>query len=43
MKSVQMMLARAARGRAVDLSAPFDTIERDWDAAISALVERCGA
>jgi hypothetical protein len=43
MKSVQMTLARAARGRTVDLNPQLDVVERDWDAAISALVERHGA
>jgi hypothetical protein len=39
-KSLQFSLARAARGRAVDLSAPLGEMERDWDEAMGALVAR---
>ena len=42
-KSAQLMLARAARGRVVDLASPLGQMETDWDAAITALVERHAA
>jgi hypothetical protein len=39
-KSLQFSLARAARGRTVDLAAPLAEMERDWDEAMGALVAR---
>jgi hypothetical protein len=39
-KGLQFSLARAARGRAVDLSAPFVEMEEAWDTALGMLVER---
>ena len=39
-KGLQFGLARAARGRAVDLDTPLAQMARDWDMAIEALVER---
>ena len=41
-KSLQFGLARAARGRSVDLDGPFAQMERDWDEAIGALASRYG-
>lgn len=39
-KALQFNLARAARGRAVDLGGPLDAMARDWDEAIGALASR---
>jgi hypothetical protein len=39
-KSLQFGLARAVRGRDVDLGTPFATMERDWEDAIGALAAR---
>lgn len=39
-KSLQFGLARAARGRSVDLDGPLAQMERYWDDAIGGLVER---
>jgi hypothetical protein len=39
-KGLQFSLARAARGRSVDLAAPFAEIEEAWDTAMGMLVER---
>jgi len=39
-KSLQFALARAARGRDVDLDTPLGTMARDWDEAIGALAAR---
>ena len=39
-KSLQFGLARAARGRDVDLATPLGTMERDWDEALGALAAR---
>ena len=41
-KTLQFQLARAARGRPVDVDGPLTEMERDWDAAIGALVARHG-
>jgi hypothetical protein len=41
-KGLEFSLARAARGRRVDLSAPFDAIEEAWDTAMGILMERYG-
>ncbi|MCU1487505.1 MAG: hypothetical protein JWN67_4251 [Actinomycetia bacterium] len=42
-KSLQFGLARAARGRDVDLDTPLGTMARDWDEALGALAARYGA
>ncbi|MCU1354092.1 MAG: hypothetical protein JWM05_3301 [Acidimicrobiales bacterium] len=39
-KSLQFALARAARGRDVDLDTPLATMARDWDEALGALAAR---
>jgi hypothetical protein len=39
-KGLQFGLARAARGRSVDLDTPFGQMARDWDDAIGALADR---
>jgi hypothetical protein len=39
-KTLQFQLARAARGRPVDVDGPLTEMERDWDAAIGALATR---
>ena len=41
-KTVQFTLARAVRGRAVDVDGNFDAMERHWDVAMAALVARYG-
>jgi hypothetical protein len=42
-KALQVGLARAVRGRAVDLDGPVGQMERGWEAAMAGLVQRCGA
>ena len=41
-KTLQFNLARAARGRSVDLDSPLGEMERDWDEALGALAARYG-
>ena len=41
-KTLQFNLARAARGRSVDLQSPLGEMERDWDEALGALAARYG-
>jgi hypothetical protein len=41
-KALQFALARAARGRKVDLGGPLDDMARAWDEAMEPLVERYG-
>jgi hypothetical protein len=41
-KGLQFSLARAARGRKVDLAGPFDEMEQAWDGAMDVLVARYG-
>ncbi|MCU1373509.1 MAG: hypothetical protein JWO68_795 [Actinomycetia bacterium] len=41
-KSLQFGLARAARGRDIDLDTPLGAMERDWDEAMGALAARYG-
>jgi hypothetical protein len=42
-KGLEFTLARAARGRKVDLAGPFDEMEQAWDTAMDTLLERYGA
>ena len=42
-KALQFSLARAARGRKVDLDPPFDQMEAAWDTAMATLVARYGS
>ncbi len=42
-KALQFALARAARGRSVDLSEPFDAMAAAWDGAMDGLAQRYGA
>jgi hypothetical protein len=39
-KALQFNLARAARGRAIDVEPVLDTMQRQWDAAMAPLVTR---
>jgi hypothetical protein len=41
-KGLQFSLARAARGRTIDLDAPFGAMEEAWDRALGLLLERYG-
>ncbi len=41
-KGLEFTLARAARGRSVDLQGSFDEMERGWDEAIVTLAGCCG-
>ncbi len=41
-KGLEFSLARAARGRTVDLAPPFEKMEMAWDTAMDILVERYG-
>ncbi len=41
-KGLQFSLARAARGRTVDLAGPFDEMAAAWETAMETLVERYG-
>lgn len=41
-KGIEFALARVARGRRVDLVAPFADMERAWDTAMDVLVDRYG-
>jgi Domain of unknown function (DUF1839) len=41
-KGLQFSLARAARGRKVDLDGPFEQMAQAWDTAIEVLVEKYG-
>jgi hypothetical protein len=40
MKSLEFLLARASRGRVVDLGGVFDKLEDSWESAMADLVER---
>jgi hypothetical protein len=41
-KGLEFSLARAARGRAVDLAGPFGEMEQAWATAMDTLLERYG-
>jgi hypothetical protein len=41
-KGLQFSLARAARGRTIDLDGPFTEMEEAWDRAMGIMVERYG-
>jgi hypothetical protein len=42
-KGLEFTLARAARGRKVDLAAPFDALASAWEQAMETLLARYGA
>jgi len=41
-KGLEFSLARAARGRGIDLAGPFEAMEQAWDTAMDILVARYG-